>query len=137
MLGIIVTTHGGFAEGLVNAAEMIAGEQAALKYISLEAGEDVKNYQIKLMEAVKDLSVDVDEVIFCVDMLGATPFNTCVGNRQQILENLQSFALVSGINLPILLEFITRRQDESLKDLVNDVLSIADTTINSMFFETE
>ena len=39
MVGVLIATHGGFAEGILNAVELIAGKQEGVKTIGLFHGD--------------------------------------------------------------------------------------------------
>lgn len=52
MVGILITTHGGFAEGLLNAVELIAGKQEKAKTIGLYHGDGIDELEHKIRTAV-------------------------------------------------------------------------------------
>ena len=41
MVGILIATHGGFAEGLLSAVELIAGKQEKVETVGLYHGDGV------------------------------------------------------------------------------------------------
>ena len=55
MVGILIAAHGGFAEGLLNAVELIAGEQNQVKTIGLYHGDGIDELEQKIRMAVKEL----------------------------------------------------------------------------------
>src|SRR5699024_12282623 len=61
--------------------------------------------QVKLKDAVSTLD-NQDEVLFLVDLWGGTPFN-----QTNLLweENKEKWAVVSGLNLPMLIEALASR----------------------------
>lgn len=109
MVGLVVVTHGAFAEGLVNAASMIAGETAALKTVALMQTDAVDGLEERVSAALKE--VDQGEgVLILVDMLGASPFNVC----GRLAAERDDVELVTGVNLPMLLEVSLSRDGASL-----------------------
>ena len=74
MVGILIATHGCFAEGLLNAVELIAGKQEKAKTIGLYHGDGIEELEQKIRTAIKELD-DGDGVLAFVDILGGSPSN--------------------------------------------------------------
>jgi len=112
MVGLVIVTHGRFADGLAHAASMIIGETPALKTIALMQTDAVDGLEAKVTAAMKD--VDQGEgVLILVDMLGASPFNVC-GRLAAAHDDVE---LVTGVNLPMVLEVALSREGSSLADV--------------------
>ena len=75
MVGILIATHGGFAEGLLSAVELIAGKQEKVETVGLYHGDGVDEFEGKITAAMDKLD-DGDGVLVFVDILGGTPSNT-------------------------------------------------------------
>src|SRR5699024_3375413 len=105
MVGIILASHGEFAEGILHSSTMIFGEQDNMKAVSITPSEGPDELQEKLKDAVSTLD-NQDEVLFLVDLWGGTPFN-----QTNLLweENKEKWAVVSGVNLPMLIEALASR----------------------------
>lgn len=74
MVGIIIASHGEFANGILQSGEMIFGKQqdvVACTLISSEGPEDIK---VEMEAAIASFESQ-DEVLFLVDLWGGTPFN--------------------------------------------------------------
>src|SRR5665811_252558 len=70
-----------------------------------------------LLDTIKEQLPKLDDgsgIIFFVDMFGASPFNTCA---RIFLEDQEKYALICGMNLPMLLELALQREGQSLDDL--------------------
>ena len=53
MVGILIAAHGGFAEGLLSAVELIAGEQNQVKTIGLYHGDGIDELEQKNQDGSK------------------------------------------------------------------------------------
>lgn len=109
MIGIIVTGHGRFAEGITSSIEMIAGAQADYEAVNFLQEESVEDLELKLTAAYNRLSASCDGVILCCDLLGGSPFKSSV----IMSVKKENAAVVAGINLPSLLEMLFDRLNET------------------------
>lgn len=106
MTGIILASHGGLAEGILQSAGMVFGPQEDMKAVVLTPDMGPDDLHAKLMEAVSSLS-NQDQVIFLVDLMGGTPYNQC--NRILEENSDKAWAIVSGLNLPMLITALGER----------------------------
>ena len=99
MIHILITSHGGMAQGMVQSVKMLVGEQENLDYVTFdeEMGQD-------------DVSEDNQYLILC-DIKGGSPFN--VVSRYSFKND--DVAVIYGMNLPILIEAIVQCGNEGLK----------------------
>lgn len=114
MIGGIIVTHGEFAPGIKNAVEMIAGKQDNLESISLREGDGLMDL-IERIQKVKD-NMEVDDVILFVDLFGATPCNA-----SSVICSQCEAAVIAGVNLPLLLEFVLKREGKNREELITDI----------------
>jgi len=105
MVGIILASHGQFAEGILQSGAMIFGEQEDVKAITLMPSEGPNDVKEKIHSAIASFS-DQDEVLFLVDLWGGTPFNQA---NSVFEEHKDKWAIVSGLNLPMLVEAYAAR----------------------------
>ncbi|EHL2646318.1 PTS mannose transporter subunit EIIAB, partial [Listeria monocytogenes] len=66
MVGIILATHGEFAEGILQSGTMIFGEQENVKAITLMPSEGPEDIKAKMEAAIASFDSQ-DEVLFLVD----------------------------------------------------------------------
>jgi len=101
VLGILVT-HASLGTELLRTAESILGRQSRVEVIS-NSGSSTE----RLSEKLRDLiSQRPEEPIFLlVDLLGGSCSHAC----QEILQAHPSTVVFSGVNLPMLLEFLYYR----------------------------
>lgn len=106
MIGIVLISHGNLAEGLLNAAEMIAGEAEKVACIGLQPQDDIDQLVVRIQEAVDQVD-DPDGVLLMVDLFGASPFNA---SGRLVLAQQDHLELVTGMNLPMLVELLVARE---------------------------
>lgn len=100
MVGIILASHGAFANGILQSGSMIFGFQEDVKAMTLEPSDGPEVLRAKIEAAIKTFE-NQDEVLFLIDLWGGTPFN----QSSLILEGHEDkWAIVTGLSLPMLLE---------------------------------
>jgi PTS system mannose-specific IIA component len=113
MIAIIVGTHGEFSREIVNSSEMIFGKQDNLKYVTFNPGEGADDLVNKYKSAMKELDYK-DGLIFMVDLFGGSPYNAA----SRIAVDNENMDIVTGVNLPMLLEVFSVRDSISIGELV-------------------
>lgn len=105
MVGIVLASHGGFADGIFQSAEMIFGKQENLAHVILKPDEGPDDIRSKMERAVASFD-DQDQVLFLIDLWGGTPFNQA---NNLVKEHEDTWAIVSGMNLPMVIEALGQR----------------------------
>ncbi|MBM7617323.1 PTS system mannose-specific IIB component [Weissella uvarum] len=100
MVKFIIASHGEFAKGIRQSGQMIFGEQEDVEVVTFMPNEGPEDLSAHFNEALGD-SANAGEVLFLVDLWGGSPFN--VASRIQA-ENPDRMAIISGLNLPMLIE---------------------------------
>ena len=122
MVGIILASHGQFAEGILQSGSMIFGEQENVKAVILKPSEGPDDLRAKLEEAVASFD-NQDEVLFLVDLWGGTPFNQ---SNTLFEEHKDKWAIVSGLDLPMLIEaYASRFSMESAHEIAAHIIETA------------
>lgn len=106
LIGIVLVSHGNFAEGLLNAAEMIVGKAEKIVCVSLQPKDDIDQLVGRIQEAVDQVD-DHDGVLLMVDLFGASPFNA---SGRLALAQQDHLELITGMNLPMLIELLSARK---------------------------
>ena len=120
MVNIILASHGKFAEGILQSAQMIFGEQEQIVAATLMPNEGPDDLIAKLDEAVESFGEDA-EILFMVDLWGGTPFNQTSVLYDQLGEKS---AIVAGLNLPMLLEALGSRMGmETAHEVASHIIS--------------
>ena len=108
MVGIILASHGGFAEGIYQSGEMIFGKQENVKACILKPSEGPDDIRKKMEDAIASFD-DPEQVLFLIDLWGGTPFNQA---NNLFDKHQDTWAIVTGLNLPMLIEaYGARLQD--------------------------
>ncbi|MGX2974894.1 PTS sugar transporter subunit IIA [Ursidibacter arcticus] len=115
-MSLILISHGEFAEGLLETAEMILGEIPQAQTVCLYPHEGTEDFQQKFEQALAKASGDI--VVFC-DIMGGTPCNVAMRYLSQLS------GLYSGMNLPMVISYISEEGTEGLienaKEQIYDV----------------
>ncbi|MFD3157560.1 PTS sugar transporter subunit IIA [Haloimpatiens sp. FM7330] len=130
MVAIIVGTHGRFSEELLKSSEMIFGSQENISSITFEPGESADGLVEKYEQQLKKLDTK-DGVLILVDLFGGSPFNAA---SRVAIEN-ENMDIVTGVNLPMLLEVFGSRGFSKVEELVNVAKTSGNQSIKS-FRET-
>ena len=113
MIALIISTHGNFSEELVKSSEMIFGSQSNVGVVTFKPGEGTENLVDKYNKLINELDC-TDGILFMVDLFGGSPFNAA---SILALKN-DNMEIVTGVNLPMLLEVFGSRDFSSLSELV-------------------
>lgn len=123
---MVVATHGKMSKGLIETLELIVGRSKNIASVTLLEGERPEDLKKKLQKAIKKEDSG-DGVILFLDLFGGTPSNvSCLIARELNIE------VVSGVNLPMLLEVIMNRKSKSLKELRNVAINAGKEGIKSI-----
>lgn len=121
MVGIIIASHGEFASGIKQSGSMIFGEQENVAAVTLLPSEGPENIREKMEQAIA--SFEGEQVLFLVDLWGGTPFNQA---SALVEEQKASRAIVSGLNLPMLIEtYASRLSMDSVHEIATHILKEA------------
>ena len=119
MIGIVLAGHGGFCDGIRDAAEMIMGPQERMAVVPLGPAENLDLYREKLEQARTEVDAG-DGVLVLVDLFGGSPSNVAAYLLGPTTE------VVSGVSLPMLLEVLSVR-DSALSQVVETAVAAAQT----------
>ena len=120
MIGLVVTGHGQFAEGMHTSARMIAGENEHVKYVCFEEGMGLEELAEQLNAAYAALS-DCEGIVVLSDLPGGSPFKTAVECAVACPD--KKIEVLAGTNLPMLITAATMIAFESdPKALADEVM---------------
>lgn len=111
----IIVTHGRLAEELLRTAELIIGHQEEFYAIS---GSDLCDENVigKIREIIGKRG-DAKALVF-VDYFGGS----CCINSVRAVEGEEGVKVMSGVNLPILLSFATKRGTMPFEEMVDHLI---------------
>ena len=122
MVGIILASHGEFANGILQSGAMIFGDQPDVKAVTLQPSEGPDDLKAKIETAIATFE-NQDEVLFLVDLWGGTPFNQSNGI---INGHEDKWAIVTGLNLPMLIEaYASRMSMTSAHEIATHICEVA------------
>lgn len=122
MKGIILTSHGTYASGLYQTVKMIAGEFPNIKIVEFHEGDNLENFDQKLIDAYNDLAYK--DIVVITDLAGGTPFNRSVMS----LADKSNVAFLSGANFAMVYQALSS-EIEDLSEFVADVLETGKSSI--------
>jgi PTS system N-acetylgalactosamine-specific IIA component len=102
----LLAGHAGFATGLVSAVELITGLGGLLEPVQVHGlcSEDIQNHLRERLQATGAL------VIFTDLQAGS-----CTMAARRLLRELGDVVLISGTNLPMLLDFVLSRVEDPVE----------------------
>jgi PTS system mannose-specific IIA component/PTS system mannose-specific IIB component len=104
MIGAVIISHGKISDAVLDALYLIAGEQEKIVAVS-NMGRDLKQLEDDLHSARKKLE-GCKEIIFFADLQGGSCSIIC----RKLLRQYKNYALITGYNLPMLIEFTFYRE---------------------------
>lgn len=122
-VGILIVSHGMMAEGIKDSVNLIMGAAEGIETSSLVAGQDFDSLKEDILLKVEKLNNGKGVLLF-VDLFGASPHNASVFNYPELKEKNINIRVITGMNLPMILETSAMRGYSSLDEL-------ADTAIQS------
>ncbi len=131
MIGVVVITHGNLSEHLVATASMIMGDSENVIPITFSSRDSLEELREKAKEAVS--KYEEEGCLILTDLMGGSANNISVE-----LMNGKNIEVVTGVNLPMLLEAVGYREfADSLKELATRVQASGIKSIINLkeFFE--
>ena len=112
MIGIVIVTHSNLGEALIEATEFIVGRRPdALASVSIDLNQSAEKLRRKIADGIKNVDKEKG-VLILTDMFGGTPSNL----SYSFLEEGQ-IEVLSGVNLPILIQATTMREKMEVNQL--------------------
>lgn len=126
-MNILLVSHHGVAGGLKKAVDMITGEQEELSIIELtEAG--VQDFSSKLESYLEQWKRSNKKIVILADLKGGTPYNQTVALTHK-LEMEQNAFVISGVNLPLVLETLFLDETDFMISDLNRVIESSRSAI--------
>ncbi len=105
MIGILITAHCRLGEALIESAEFILNKKPEfLEAVSIDINENAEILRKKIKKGLKKVN-NLEGILILTDMFGGTPSNL----SYTFLEE-GNIEVLSGVNLPILLQAINIRK---------------------------
>ena len=121
---IVIITHGKFGEEIIKSAEMIIGKQQNIVAYSLLPSVDPADLYEQILADLK--KYETTEFLFLVDLFGGSPGITASRLTREV-----SGRVVSGLNLPMLLEITSQTDETDLDEIIKKGIDASrQSTIN-------
>jgi PTS system mannose-specific IIA component len=112
MIGIVIVTHNRLGDALIESAEFVIGRRhEALAAVSIDLNQSAETLRKKIADGIKKVDKK-DGVIILTDMFGGTPSNLSYSFLDE-----GRIEVLSGVNLPILVQAINNREKMDLAEL--------------------
>ena len=121
-IGIIIASHGEFAAGIHQSGSMIFGEQEKVQVVTFMPNEGPDDLYAKFNNAVAQFDAD-DEVLVLAYLWSGSPFNQA--SRVMGENPDRKFAIITGLNLPMLIQAYTERMMDAntgVDDVVANII---------------
>jgi PTS system mannose-specific IIA component len=122
MIGLVLVTHAGLATALKMSAEMIVGPIEHCATVEVAPDERADDIMARVVAAVE--TVQAAGAIIMTDLFGGTPSNMAMSFlKDGFIE------VITGANLPMLIEFCSRRERMSVAELAADLQRVGRESI--------
>jgi len=116
MIGILIVSHRQLGDALIDAAEFIIGSRPeALDSVSIDLNENAEILRDKIANGIKKVKGQ-QGVLILTDMFGGTPSNLSYSFLEE-----GHIEVLAGVNLPILIQAISRREKMQLGQLAANI----------------
>lgn len=114
MTGLVLVTHAGLATALKASAEMIIGPIENCTAVEVAPGECADDIMARVVAAVG--AVQAEGAIIMTDLFGGTPSNMAMSFLKD-----GCIEVITGANLPMLMEFCSRRGKMTVTELAAEL----------------
>jgi len=125
MIGIVIVTHCQLGEALIGAAEFIIGRRPeSLESVSIDLSENAGKLRDKISQGIKSVKGQ-EGVLILTDMFGGTPSNLSYSFLEE-----GRIEVLSGVNLPVLIQAASMRKKMKLDELATNLESFGKKSIS-------
>lgn len=115
MRKFIIASHGSLSKGIIDSATMIAGNINNVQYLSVNPGDGQEIIHSKIKQLINpEMNT---EIVILTDLLGGSVTNAFIDYIKDY--NIQ---IVTGVNLPLVLEMLLSDQSIELNELLNNAI---------------
>jgi len=108
MKGIVITSHGPMAQGILDTSKLFFGEQEQLVACCLNADDNPDEFVDVLKQAIAQVDAGDGVIVFC-DMLFGSPCNCMARIVAEDLDN-DNIQVITGVNLAMILQILSTRE---------------------------
>jgi mannose/fructose-specific phosphotransferase system component IIA len=114
MVRVLLVTHGDLGDELLNTAELVVGPQDGARVLS---NRELSSESLADAIRTELAAYGSDQAVIFVDVAGGSCLCACRITEEQ----RDRFRVISGVNLPMVLEFFHYRNRLPFKELVDRV----------------
>lgn len=122
MIKILLASHGDLADGIYSSLKIIMGSQKNINTLCAYKEEDF-DLNKEVSNIISKLS-DEDKLIIVTDIYGGS-----VNNEFMNYLNKDNIHLISGLNLPLIMELLFIKDEDNIKDMINTAIENSKDTI--------
>ena len=108
MKGVLLTSHGPMAQGILETSKLFFGEQQQMKACCLSADDNPDDFVEVLKQAISEIDTGDGVVVFC-DMLFGSPCNCMARVLGEDMES-DKIQVITGLNLAMILQILAVRE---------------------------
>ncbi|HIX90714.1 MAG TPA: PTS fructose transporter subunit IIA [Candidatus Agathobaculum pullicola] len=128
---VIILTHGELAKSLYESTGMFIADRTGLEALGL--GIDIEAFRTSLR---KTLLEDAEQdFLILADLFGGTPFNIAASLISEVKEQGKKMEVITGVNLPMLLEIVPLISEMSCQELKKIALEVGTEGIRDLIAE--
>jgi PTS system mannose-specific IIA component len=125
MIGVVIVTHSQLGEAFIEAAEFIIGTRPdTMVSVSINLNEHADKLREKIAKGIKTVNRHKG-VLILTDMFGGTPSNLSYSFLEE-----GRVEVISGVNLPILIQAINKREEMELSKLAESLEAFGKKSIS-------
>ena len=125
MIGVVIVTHSQLGEAFIEAAEFIIGTRPdTMVSVSINLNEHADKLREKIAKGIKTVNRHKG-VLILTDMFGGTPSNLSYSFLEE-----GRIEVISGVNLPILIQAINKREEMELSELAESLEAFGKKSIS-------
>lgn len=133
MVKVLILTHGTLADTLYKTVGLFIAERDGLEAIAM--GEDTQAFRAKLTAAL--VESPEEHILLMVDLFGGTPFNMAASLLGETKARGKRVEIVSGVNLPMLLEVTANISSSTLEEIKNMAFEVGKYGIRDLLQELD
>lgn len=118
---LVVVGHGKFASGIKESIKLLYGLSEEMYFLDFTEEKTPDKFKSELETVINETTI-----IFC-DVVGGTPFNKAV----EIKYSGKDVEVIGGVNIPMILSFITEKNELKREEVVDFCIESGRNEINS------
>jgi PTS system mannose-specific IIA component len=115
MVGAVIIAHSSIGRELITTAEYLVGKLDGITAVSIDFEENVFEARKAILQAIKQVNQG-SGILLLTDLFGGSPSNIAFS-----FLNKDTIEVVTGVNLPMILTFWSKRTDNGLHDLAKQI----------------